>query len=160
MLNKLLTKVCIFLVFLTYVHCCQHHFQLHWNFVCMFYSGLRNVPYFSRSANKTRTVHTHGTHAVRNTFHPSMYRTHVHKQLPIRQGYCRSISGRSIDSYRCVNHTAWTFKWHVTNIQETQVNQKFDAKRLTNALIGQIPDENVHNQRKKNISAYREKLQD
>jgi hypothetical protein len=115
----------------------------------MFYSGLRNVSHFSQSANKTRTAHTHGTHAVRNTFHPSMYQTHVHKQLPLCQGYCRSISGRSIDSYCCVNHATWAFEWHVTNIQENQPNQKFDAKRRKNALIGQIRNENLQNQRRK-----------
>jgi len=42
------------------------------------------------------------------------------------------------------------------NEQETQLNQKFNAKRRTNALIGQIRHENLHNQRKTMIiSAYR-----
>jgi hypothetical protein len=105
-------------------------------FVCSFTqtSGMCQIS-LNPPIKKTRSVHTYGTHAVRSTFHPSMDQTHMHKQLQTRQGYCRSISGRSIDSYCCVNRTAWTFEWHVTNVQETQRNLKFDAKRQTKLTL-------------------------
>jgi hypothetical protein len=62
-----------------------------------------------------------------------------------------------IDSYCCVNHTAWAFEWHVTNIQETQTKSEVGREKTNECFnLANSWQKFAKSKEGKNDPAYRE----